>query len=204
MRQRIFILIATIITILTVTPKAQAGVYNFSPTPADIFDLDHYKYYTWRISWTPQANEQITSVKLFINNINNWQVEPNDKLYIELLDNAQSGLRVYNDNQGGGNNFVSWSTTHTLLDVYTDTADYPGPAEDYIYLFDSSEITKLRAYALNNGKFALGFDPDCHYWNDGAKLTIYTQHTPEPATIALMASGLLGGIGLQRKQISKS
>ena len=56
---------------------------------------------------TPAPNEVITWARPSIRNINNWAVEANDILYIELLDIASAGLISYFDNQLGSNNFNS-------------------------------------------------------------------------------------------------
>ncbi len=181
---------------------ASAAIYYFSPTPADIFDLDHYKYYAWGINWQPQQNEVIDSVQLSIKNINNWIIENTDRLYIHLLNNATQGLTVYTDNQGGGDYFASLPSNQQIhLDTYTDVFDWPGPAENYLYNFDANEISKLAQFSAD-GNFGLGFDPDCHYWNDGAKLKISTRShaVPEPTTLALLGSGI--GFMIRRRKKS--
>ena len=184
-----------------ITPRANAFLYTFTPSDADMFDLDHFKYYSWGINWKTKPGEQITGAEIFIDNINNWQKEDNDKLYVNLLDYAKLGLKTFDDNQGGGNNFDNWSGKHILLDTYTDKYDLPGPSEDYSYWFDANEIKKLDNYSANDGRFGLGFDPDCHYFNDGVKLKIYTSVVPEPATVVMMMTGLVGSaLRLRRKQ----
>lgn len=179
--------------------SASAGVYQFTPSTPDIFDLDHYKYYTWGINWSLAPNEKIVGAQLKIKNINNWVVESNDRLYIHLLDYAKLDLKTYTDNQGGGDNFATW-LNQIHLDTYTDLYDSPGPSENYIYDLSADELAKLRDYSANDGRFGLAFDPDCHYWNDGVKFKIYTAPVPEPATMLMMGAGLLGGIGLRRKK----
>jgi len=188
--------------LLGISSNAWASLYIFQPSVADIYDLDHYYYYSWGINWTPKTNEQIISAQVYIKNINNWTVE-DDSLYVNLLDTAPTGLTSYWDNQGGGNNFDSWVGAHILVDTYHDAADYPGPAENYSYFFDASELALLNQYA-QNGNFGLGFDPDCHYWNDGVKFKITTRINvvPEPGTLSLLASGLIGSLGVFRKKRS--
>jgi hypothetical protein len=52
---------------------------------------------------------------------------------------------------------------------------------------------------LENGNFGLGFDPDCHFYNNGVRLNIETAAVPIPGAIWLLGSGLLGLL-VRRKQ----
>ncbi len=176
-----------------------ANVYTFSPNPSDLYDLTHQSYYTWGINWTPQPNEIITRARLVIKDINNWTPEDDDALYIHLLRNAPLGVRTYTDNQGGGDNFEDWSVSNILLDIYSDSDDYPGAAENYHYRFTRNDLRHLNRW-FKNGRIGFGFDPDCHYWNDGVKFRFETQVIPEPATMSLLGLGLLGILGLKKKR----
>lgn len=74
------------------------------------------------------------------------------------------------------------------------------------YNFDQAELTSLMGYfasknslvtsANNYATFGLGFDPDCHYYNDGITFTIITAPgttpVPEPGTMVLLGLGMLG------------
>ena len=161
---------------------AIGGTWSWHPTPVDLWDLDHNEYVTWGIGWRTPADERVTSATLFIDNINDWQVENGDILYIHLLDNPQLGARRWSDNEGGGDAFAGQGI---LLTTYTDDDGAPNPPEDFTYNFTSGQLSTLTGYA-GNGVFGLGLDPDCHYYNDGVTLTVTTAAVPEPAAGALM------------------
>lgn len=204
MKKNLLTILFTLLVLTIATSKASAAIYEyqFIPSPADLYDLDHYKYYTWGITPNIPAGQQIISATLSIKNINNWQVEE-DKLYIHLLDYATLGVTQFDDNQGGGDNFATWPGDDILLDTFTDLNDYPGPAQNYVFNFNGSQLASLQSYITNDGRFGFGFDPDCHYWNDGVKFKIKTQTVvPEPATSLLFVSGMMGALGLRRKKLA--
>jgi len=70
-------------------------------------------------------------------------------------------------------------------------------SQDLVYTFTDTEAGILDTYAMD-GRFALAFDPDCHFYNCGIELEIITetQGVPEPAGLWLMA---LGGLALIRR-----
>jgi hypothetical protein len=194
----VLVIVTTLMIGLCIRPSF-AAFYKFSPTPQNLFNLAHAEYYSWRINWTPEKDEKIVWAKLIIKNINNWQDE-NDILYIHLLKRAPlgtNGVKVFIDNQAEGDNFSNWKSPNFLLDTYTDENDAPGPAETYTYRFKRRDLRRFNRYVRKRNHFGLGFDPDCHYWNDGIKLKFRTV-TAEPTTILLFGTVIFSLIGVTK------
>ena len=55
-----------------------------------------------------------------------------------------------------------------------------------------------------DGIWGTGWDPDCHYWNDGVTLSIETVPAPEPTTMILFGTGLIGLAGWGRKKFKNN
>jgi len=171
---------------IVLAPSAWAGLYVFNPNPADLWDLDHYGYYSWGIDWSPHQDERIDEVVLTFNNIRDYLIEQNDVLYTRLLDNPPLGTNQGFDNQASGDWFEGEGV---LIDAWNDPGGYPLPAVTLNYKFSElGLIDDVNRYSAD-GTFGFGFDPDCHYFNDGIQLTVVTD-VPEPGTIALFALGL--------------
>lgn len=170
--------------VLCVASTTYAGV-TFSPNPSDLYGLPHAYYYTWGINWSIPNGEFITEATLTITNIDDWTSESGDHLYIHLLDSAPAGVTSGWDGQGWGDAFAG----NPLIANYQD----PGPgAVTLNYNFSQlGLLDDLTGFAAN-GNFGLGFDPDCHYDNDGITLTIDTAPAPVPAP----GAALLGAVGL--------
>lgn len=203
--------------------SARATSYSFQPSSVDLGDLDHHYAYTWGISNTTLRNELlnnyvITSATIRIENIWDWRVE-SDKLFIDLLDNTQSGVRTIADNTN--DNVISdyfntanpsYFTAKTALTTWSDPVGGQNTGFDFQYTFSAATIGVLTQYitnttANNRVMFGLGFDPDCHYFNDGIKLKIITAYCPPPppsapdagSTLLMVASSMVAAVFARRR-----
>jgi hypothetical protein len=192
-RARLTLAVGLVAVAAAIPSAVQAGTYTFQPNPANLGDLEHGLFYTWGIAWSVPTGEQITAATLSIHNLNDWQVESGDILYIHLLDQTLPGVHSWYDGEGGGDAFAGQGV---LLTTYTDDDGPPNPPEDWSYSFTPTQVTSLTSYAAN-GQFGLGFDADCHYYNDGVTLSVETAGIPEPASLLLLA---LGGIFATRRR----
>jgi hypothetical protein len=195
MKRSLIILCAALAIIsFSAARSAYAFSYEFDLGPEQL-SLNHNFAYTWGVSPELRENEIITGATLTFFNINDWTVEPNDILYIHLLDQVSLFPEVskFTDVKGEGDYFAN---TGLLLDTFTDdnqtaiykkskkgtiTIGWENPAEDFIYSFEPLEVNTLNAY-MKDGIIGLGFgfDPDCHYYFSTIQFTLLTQLVPDP------------------------
>ncbi|OHE81379.1 MAG: hypothetical protein A3G75_14075 [Verrucomicrobia bacterium RIFCSPLOWO2_12_FULL_64_8] len=211
--------------------RANEFVFNPSDSEGDyddVWDLDHFYWYTWGIkNFSIPTGHVITEAKLTFFNINNWTAaennDPSQKLNVWLLDSASNPNRTgdeeglwlasgydgklvrYGDTDNGTDNLAGWSySAKTKVGEYHD--DSGGSDGDVITLtftFSAAGVLdELNSYFLNGNNFGLGFDPDCHYWNTGVKLKIWTDSPPNvpdnAATLILFGIGFIATVGIRR------
>jgi hypothetical protein len=208
----IFWLLILIFTFSMAHSTAQA-TSTFIPSDNDIFDLDHTYAYRWQINWSLPAGETITGASLFFHNIYNWTYESNDILYLQLMDTSPTGgnsvaanIKQYTDNEASGNYFGSYGIQLATYNDPDDRSSNPSlSAADWTYYFNSTQLNTMATYTAD-GKFYLGFDPDCHYYNSGITFNVVTEHqsVPEPSTFLLLGLGLLLGFVFLRKRVKQN
>ncbi len=178
---------------------ASAALVEYTLTPPrypDLRDLDHHRYYTWGID--SELNGEMVGATLVFHNIRDWTVEDNDHLFVHLLDSVASGYNSYTDPEPYGVSDYFDGQGQLVLD-WTDPV---GGTSVGIELTVDLDPVILAQYSAD-GNFGFGFDPDCHYFNDGVELRVVTEVVPEPSTLLLLGGGFAGLGILQARRIGR-
>jgi len=224
-------LLLFVLGLCILSSAAWAGTYTYVPVPANLYDLYHPYCYSWTIDLSSKgfdpAKENILTATVNFHQINDWTQETNN-LYVTLMDPTAGvalGVGSYSDVTSGlvndwtvkdGTN--NWKLKPALfpnrlaVGSYSDTDGHYGnmaPYSDVAIGFGSSALTSLNTYAADK-RIAIGFDPDCHYFNSGIDLTITTTTkenvvgVPEPMSVMLGALGLASVAGIRRFRKSRA
>ena len=68
---------------------------------------------------------------------------------------------------------------------------------DFTYTFTAAQLQALTNYINSGHDIAFGFDPDCHFFNDGIIFTMNVVPIPEVANILPIACLLAGALALE-------
>jgi hypothetical protein len=210
--------------ILGLPGLALADTVTFTPTPANLNDLDHHMAYTWRIDNISLAGKTLTGAKLTFKNIRNWDSNTN-MLFVHLLDTAKNaGVASFVDDPTNSSpvtditddfantryhNQSGWLVANGTADTFLGQHSFPTTGADWVINFTQAQLNVLAAYIANGSNFAFGMDPDCHFFNDGIKFELTTSanpptSVPEPTTMTLLGTGLASLYYRRRRQQKKA
>jgi hypothetical protein len=206
---------------LGLAAQARASMLSYTPTPADLNDLDHHMVYTWRIDNINLNGGTISGATLSFANIANWDTNAN-VLHMWLLDTAKSaGVSSFVDDPSNSSpvtdltddfanarfhNSPGWLVANGTGQTFLADKSFTMTPTNYSITFTPAELAVLQQY-INSGKdIAFGIDPDCHFFNDGVTFTMNITPVPEMNALFPLV-GLLAAVSsthfLRRRRMAQ-
>jgi hypothetical protein len=167
--------------------------------------LDGNSAYAWGLSISLAPGQSITTASLSFTDIKLTAANSTGKgiLYSDLLNSTLTGVHTYTDNDAVGDYFAGHYTSANLASLGSRVFGSVGTMLSWTVNFDSTQLAALNNF-LADGKFDIGFDPDCHY-NVGCIAFTYTTtpvSTPDAATTVYVLGLVLLGLEVTRRQVA--